>query len=345
MNTDATARTCESSPTDTPLPTRSLTPSGPSVSAIGLGCIGMTSGFYGDADEEAATRTLNRALDLGCAFWDTSDAYGPHRNEELIGSVLAARREAVFINTKFGITIDPATLQRSVDGRPEKVRSSCEASLRRLGVDHIDLYYPHRIDPTVPIEDTIGAMAELVDQGKVRYLGLCEAAPNTIRRAHAVHPITAVQSEYSLWSRDPERDVLPTLRELGIGLVAYAPLGRGFLPGTHTGLADLPPNDVRRRLPRFTDEHATANLRLVDAISQLAGEKSISPAQLALAWLLHQGPEIVPIPGTKRVEHLEQNLRSADIDLSTAEVRRIGRTVPAPEGDRYDAPNMHTVNR
>lgn len=328
-----------------PLASRSLTASGPMVSAIGLGCIGMTSGFYGDADEEAGARAMRRALELGCNFWDTSDAYGPHRNEELIGSVIAGHRDSVFLNTKFGITVDPVTLRRSVDGRPETVRASCDASLRRLGVEHIDLYYPHRVDPRVPIEETVGAMAELVREGKVRHLGLCEAGPETIRRAHAVHPLTAVQTEYSLWSRDPEREILPTLRALDIGLVAYAPLGRGLLSGSHSGPDDLPQQDVRRGLPRFAPDHVEQNHRLAVVLSELAGELAVSPAQLALAWLLHRGPEIVPIPGTIRVEHLEQNLAAARIGLTPDDVQRIEDLVPAPTAERYDRIGMLAVDR
>jgi len=239
---------------------RELGTGGPSVSELGLGCIGMT-GFYGDADQDEAVRTLHRALDHGCTFWDSSDAYGPHTNEQLLGRLLAERRDEVFVATKFGIKLDVETMQRSVDGKPETVRTSCEGSLRRLGVDHIDLYFQHRVDPVTPIEDTVGAMAELVQQGKVRYLGLCEAGPDTIRRAHAVHPLSAVQTEYSLWSRGVEREVLPTLRALGIGLIAYAPLSRGFLTGQYSGPKDLAPIDIRRHQPRFAAENLDHNVR------------------------------------------------------------------------------------
>ena len=323
---------------------RRLGSAGPLVSALGVGCIGMTAGFYGDADEDQAIATLNRALDLGCNFWDSSDAYGPHTNERLLAKVLAHRREEVFIATKFGIKIDTDTMQRSVDGKPETVRNSCEASLRRLGIDYIDLYFQHRVDPATPIEDTIGAMAELVEQGKVRYLGLSEASADTIRRAHSVHPLTAVQTEYSLWSRDAEREVLPTLRVLDVGLVAYAPLGRGFLAGQYKGLHQLAQRDVRRSLPRFAEQNLDHNMRLVATIQQLAAEKGVTPSQLVLAWLLHQGPEVVPIPGTKRVHHLEENIAAIEVPLSAEELARIDETVPAPAGERYDPLGMRTVN-
>src|SRR5215470_10500454 len=281
------------------LPRRTLGSGGPSVSAIGLGCMGKT-GFYGEADDRESIRTLRRALELGCNFWDTSDAYGPHRNEQLLSRVAAQHRQDVIIATKFGISIDPQTLQRSVNCTPANVRRSCEASLRRLGVDHIDLYYPHRVDPATPIEETIGAIAELVREGKVRYIGLSEPGVDTIRRAHTVHPITAVQTEYSLWTRDIEADILPLLRELGIGLVAYAPLGHGFLTGALRNPQNLAEGDVRRSQPRFAEQNIAHNLRLVDRIEQLAAEIGITPAQLAIAWVLHQGQDIAPIAGTKR---------------------------------------------
>ena len=322
---------------------RELGTGGPPVSELGLGCIGMT-GFYGDADQDEAVRTLHAALDRGCTFWDSSDAYGPHTNEELLGRVLAERRDEVFVATKFGIKLDIKTMQRSVDGKPDTVRASCEGSLRRLGVDHIDLYFQHRVDPNTPIEDTVGAMAELVQQGKVRYLGLCEAGPDTIRRAHAVHPLSAVQTEYSLWSRGIEREVLPTLRSLGIALVAYAPLSRGFLTGKYTGPQDLAPIDIRRHQPRFAAENLDRNLQIVTQVRQLAADKDVTPAQLALAWVLHQGPDIVPIPGTKRVVHLEENLAASQVRLSAAELSRIAQGISAPAGDRYDPTGMRGVD-
>jgi aryl-alcohol dehydrogenase-like predicted oxidoreductase len=323
--------------------TRTLGPAGPVVSAIGLGCMGM-SAFYGATDEAEAVRTIARALDLGCNFLDTSDMYGPHTNEELLGRAIAARRDEVFLATKFGIKLSPEPPHRSIDGRPEYVRSACEASLARLGVEVIDLYYQHRVDPNTPIEDTVGAMAELVAEGKVRRLGLSEASADTIRRAHAVHPITALQSEYSLWTRDVEAEVMPALEELGIGLVAYSPLGRGFLSGRFASPEELDEGDFRRHGPRFTGENLQQNLRLAEAVKQLAAEKGVTPAQLALAWVLHRGPNIVPIPGTKRVSYLEENLAAADVELGDAEVAAIAEQVPAAAGDRYDPEGMRTIN-
>ncbi len=325
--------------------TRTLGPNGPEVSAIGLGCMGM-SAFYGTADESEARATIARALDLGCNFLDTSDMYGPHTNERLLGSAIAARRDEVFLATKFGIKLvkDDDLLRRMIDGRPEYVREACEASLQRLGTDHIDLYYQHRVDPKTPIEDTVGAMAELVAAGKVRYIGLSEASAETIRRAHAVHPITAVQSEYSLWTRDVESDVLSTLNELGIALVAYSPLGRGFLSGRFTSPDELEENDYRRFGPRFTGDNLKQNLTLAERVKELAAEKSITPGQLALAWVLHRGEHIVPIPGTKRVRYLEENLVAADIQLSADEVERIAEAIPPAAGDRYDPAGMRSVN-
>ncbi len=324
--------------------TRRLGSGGPVVSAIGLGCIGMTGGFYAESDETEAIATLNAAVDAGCNFWDSSDAYGPHTNETLLGKVLATRRDEVFIATKFGIKINTETMQRSVDGKPESVRTSCEASLLRLGVDHIDVYFQHRVDPATPIEETVGAMAELVQEGKVRFLGLCEAGPDTIRRAHAVHPLAAVQTEYSVWTRDVEREVLPTLRSLDIALVAYAPLGRGFLTGNYANVEQLGPKDVRRSLPRFSGENLTHNVQIAAAIRHLAAGRGITPAQLALAWLLNQGSDIVPIPGTTRRIHLDENLSAADIQLSPADLASIEAEVPVPAGDRYDQNGMRTVN-
>jgi len=327
--------------------TRTLGPDGPEVSAIGLGCMGM-SAFYGASDDAEALRTIARALDLGCNFLDTSDMYGPHTNERLLGGAIASRRDEVFLATKFGIRLEPGEAggapRRSVDGTPEYVHSACEASLKRLGVDHIDLYYQHRVDPNTPIEETIGAMGELVQEGKVRYLGLSEASAATIRRAHAAHPVTAVQTEYSLWTRDLEGEIMGTLEELGIGLVAYSPLGRGFLSGRFSSPDELDDGDFRRYGPRFTGENLAANLKLAERVKELAAEKGISAGQLALAWVLHRGEHIVPIPGTKRVSYLEENLAAAEVQLSPEEVERIADAVPAASGDRYDPSGMQTVN-
>jgi len=330
--------------------TRTLGPDGPEVSAIGLGCMGM-SAFYGATDEPEALRTIARALDLGCNFLDTSDMYGPHTNEELVGRAISPRRDEVFLASKFGIRLEPGEAggggrapRRTIDGSAAYVRSACEGSLRRLGVDHIDLYYQHRVDPTTPIEDTVGAMAELVRAGKVRHLGLSEASAETIRRAHAVHPITAVQTEYSLWTRDVEPEILPTLQELGIALVAYSPLGRGFLSGRFSSPDELDEGDFRRYGPRFTGENLQENLKLAERVKELAAEKGIAPGQLALAWVLHRWEHIVPIPGTKRVSYLEENLAAADIELSDEEVQRIAEAVPTATGARYDEAGMRGVN-
>jgi aryl-alcohol dehydrogenase-like predicted oxidoreductase len=326
---------------------RTLGPGGPEVSAIGLGCMGM-SAFYGQGDDNESTRTIHRALELGCNFLDTSDMYGPHTNERLVGAAIAGRRDEVFLATKFGIRLelgdDGKPVRRSVDGTPDYVRKACEGSLQRLGVEHIDLYYQHRVDPGTPIEETVGAMAELVAEGKVRHLGLSEASAATIRRAHMVHPITAVQSEYSLWTRDVEQDVIPVLSELGIGLVPYSPLGRGFLSGRFTSPDELDENDFRRHGPRFTGENLRHNLALAERVKQLAEEKGVTAGQLALAWVLHRGPHFVPIPGTKRVRYLEENLAAADIELSDEEVQRITDAVPAAAGERYDEQGMRSVN-
>src|ERR1700677_5173711 len=325
---------------------RTLGPDGPEVSAIGLGCMGM-SAFYGATDEEESTRTIHRALDLGCNFLDTSDMYGPHTNERLVGAAIATRREEVFLATKFGIKLEPGpdgAPIRSIDGSPEYVRAACDASLQRLGVEHIDLYYQHRVDPNTPIEDTVGAMAELVAAGKVRHLGLSEASAATIRRAHAVHPITAVQTEYSLWTRDVEHEILATLEELGIALVAYSPLGRGFLSGRFSSPEELDEGDFRRYGPRFTGENLVENRKLVDTVRELAAEKAITPGQLALAWVLHRGEHIVPIPGTKRVSYLEENLAAADVQLSEEDVQRIAEAIPSAAGARYDEQGMRGVN-
>ncbi len=324
---------------------RTLGADGPEVSEIGLGCMGM-SAFYGTADEGDARATIERALDLGCNFLDTSDMYGPHTNERLVGSAISARRDEVFLATKFGIKLvrDDDLLNRTIDGRPEYVREACDASLQRLGVQHIDLYYQHRVDENTPIEDTVGAMAELVAAGKVRHIGLSEASAQTIRRAHAVHPITAVQTEYSLWTRDVEPEILPTLQELGIALVAYSPLGRGFLSGRFTSTDELDEGDYRRYGPRFTGENLKRNLALAARVRELASERDITPGQLALAWVLHRGEQIVPIPGTKRVSYLEENLGAADVQLSEAEVEQIALAIPPAAGERYPEQVMRTVN-
>ena len=316
---------------------RALGPQGLTVSAEGLGCMGM-SGFYGTTDEAEAIATIRQALDLGVTLLDTSDVYGPYTNEQLVGQAVADRRDEVVLATKFGIVRDPENpAARGVNGRPDYVIRSCDASLRRLGLDHIDLYYQHRVDPTVPIEETVGAMATLVDAGKVRFLGLSEAGPETIRRAHDVHPITAVQTEYSLWSRDVEDEILPTLREMGIGLVAYSPLGRGFLTGQITSPDDLAPDDFRRTSPRFMGENFARNLRLVDRIKEIAAEQNCTPGQLALAWVLSQGDDVVPIPGTKRRRYLEENVAATELTLSQEDLARIDEVAPvgAAAGDRY----------
>ncbi len=326
---------------------RTLGPRGPEVSAIGLGCMGM-SAFYGAADEQEAQRTIHRALELGCNFLDTSDMYGPHTNERLVGRAIKDRREQVFLATKFGVKVEAGgpgePFRRSVDGSPDYVRSACDASLQRLGVEHIDLYYQHRVDPSTPIEDTVGAMAELVAAGKVRHLGLSEASAETIRRAHAVHPITAVQTEYSLWARDVDAEILPTLAELGIALVAYSPLGRGFLSGRFSSPEELDEDDFRRHGPRFTGQNLSENQKLVGRVRELAADKQVTPGQLALAWVLHRGEHIVPIPGTKRVSYLEENLAAAEIHLSDEEVVHITETVPVASGERYDPVGMQSVN-
>ena len=322
---------------------RTLGPDGPDVSAIGLGCMGM-SAFYGSTDEAESLRAIDRALELGCNFLDTSDMYGPHTNEELLSRALSGRRDEVFLATKFGIKLSPEPPYRSIDGSPAYVRSACEASLQRLESDHIDLYYQHRVDPKIPIEETVGAMAELVTEGKVRYLGLSEASAETIRRAHAVHPITAVQSEYSLWTRDIEQDVMPTLDELGIGLVAYSPLGRGFLSGRFSSPEELDEGDFRRYGPRFTGDNLRENLKLAETVKEIAGELGITPGQLALAWVLARGEHIVPIPGTKRVSYLEENVAAAEVSLDPAKVSEIADALPPAAGDRYDEQGMSTVN-
>jgi len=324
---------------------RTLGTQGLVVSAEGLGCMGMSE-FYGAGDDAESIATIHAALDLGVDLIDTADIYGPHSNERLVGEAIADRRDEVVLATKFGIVRDPEDPQaRGVNGRPEYVMRSCDASLRRLGVDHIDLYYQHRVDPDVPIEETVGAMAELVDAGKVRFLGLSEAGAETIRRAHAVYPISALQTEYSLWSRDVEDEILLTVRELGIGLVAYSPLGRGFLTGQITSPEDFAPDDFRRHNPRFQGENFARNLELVDRIREIAAEKDCTPGQLALAWVLAQGPDVVPIPGTKRRTYLEQNVQATEIALSADELARIDEAAPAgaAAGDRY--PDMSRIGR
>ncbi|NUN65260.1 aldo/keto reductase [Pseudanabaena biceps] len=326
--------------------TRKLGNQGLEVSELGLGCMGMSE-FYGSGDEQEAIATIHHALDLGVTFLDTADMYGPFTNEKLVGRAIKDRRDRVILATKFGNVRSVEGGWLGINGKPEYVKQSCDASLQRLGVDVIDLYYQHRVDVTVPIEETVGAMAELVQQGKVRYLGLSEAAPATIRRAQAIHPISALQTEYSLWSRDPEDEILPTLRELGIGFVPYSPLGRGFLTGAIASPDDFAPDDYRRRSPRFQGENFAKNLELVEQVKAIANEKGITAGQLALAWLLAQGDDIVPIPGTKRRKYLEENIGAATVTLTDEDINRINVVAPqgVAVGDRYPAQNMSSLNR
>jgi len=325
------------------IPNRSLGSQGLTVSAQGLGCMGMSE-FYGPGDRDDSVATINRALDLGVTFLDTADVYGPQTNEELVGSAIKGRRDEVVLATKFGIVRDPDDPgRRGVNGRPDYVRSCIDASLQRLGVDHVDLYYQHRVDPTVPVEETVGAMAELVQAGKVRFLGISEPGPETLRRAHATHPISALQNEWSLWSRDLEADIVPVARELGIGIVAYSPLGRGFLTGQITSPDDFDDDDFRRHQPRFQGENFAKNLELVDAVRAMAEEKGLTAGQLALAWVHAQGDDVVAIPGTKRRTYLEENVAALNVSLSKDDLKRLDEILPpgAAAGDRY--PDMRWV--
>ena len=323
---------------------RQLGNGGPHVAELGFGCLSM-SDFYGSTDDATAMSIIHRALDLGITLLDTADCYGPFTNERLLGRALAGRRVRAVVSTQFGVVREPDGRFVGVNGRPEYVRAACEASLQRLGMDHVDLYTQHRVDRDVPIEETVGAMAELVAEGKVRHLGLSEAGAESIRRGHAVHPIAAVQTEYSLWSRDAESSVLPTLRELGIGFVAYSPLGRGFLTATVTGLEGMVADDYRRSLPRFQPENMAHNLRLVAQLQDLAAEKGATPGQLALAWVLGRGSDIVPIPGTKRMERLEENVGAADVNLAPEDFERIDTLFPqgAFAGERYHEADLRGV--
>ncbi len=326
---------------------RNLGSEGLAVSALGLGCMGMSE-FYGTTDEDESIATIHRAIELGVTFIDTADIYGPFTNEKLVGKAIADRRDEVQLATKFGNVRGEDGSFQGVSGKPEYVKKACDASLQRLGVDHIDLYYQHRVDPDTPIEETIGAMKELVEAGKVRYLGMSEAGAETIRKAHAVHPISALQSEYSLFTRDVEDEILPLLRELGIGFVPYSPLGRGFLTGRFKSIEDMPENDTRSaRFPRFAEENFMQNVALADRIREISNDKNVTPGQLALAWLLHQGEEVVPIPGTKRRKYLEENAGAADVTLTDEDLRCIEGAMPrgSAAGERYSEEMMRAVNR
>lgn len=324
--------------------TRTLGTQGLTVSELGLGCMGM-SYAYGQADNDEAIRVIHRAIELGVTFIDTAELYGPYTNEELVGRAIRGRRDEVVVATKFGFALSEDGQITGVNSRPEHVRDVCEASLKRLGIDHIDLFYQHRLDPDVPIEETVGAMSRLVEEGKILYLGLSEVGPETLRRAHATFPISALQTEYSLWERGVEEAILPTLRELGIGFVPYAPLGRGFLTGQITQFEDLPEGDYRRTDPRFQGENFEENMKLVERVREIAGEKEVTPAQIALAWLLHQGEDIVPIPGTKRLAYLEENAAATDVRLDADDLARIEEIVPpgAVAGPRYSEDRMSVI--